>query len=184
MSKCPQYKSYKTDTDEFQQMPSIGSMQEAKHSLRIAILSVLVVLLGWKKAFKWVQLHLTCPEWIHTRLILMSFGECSPLDPCKRPNTVWELPWCFLCGLGQIGSMQEAKHWYQLQFCWFVPHPGCYECVWDIKSIQMSPATQHRTVIIDPYKTDTDEFQQNSSVDPCKMPNMVWELQYCSFGPD
>jgi hypothetical protein len=42
---------YKTDTDEFWRMQSIGSMQEAKHCLRIALM-----------LFVW-----TGPDWIHAR---------------------------------------------------------------------------------------------------------------------
>jgi hypothetical protein len=33
------------------------------------------------------------------------------------------------------------------------------ECDWDKRGVQMSPATHHMSNI-DPYKTDTDEFQQ------------------------
>ena len=44
-----------------------------------------------KERSTWVQLvHITCPVWIHTRLILMSFTKYSPLDPWKRPKPVWK----------------------------------------------------------------------------------------------
>ena len=33
------------------------------------------------------------------------------------------------------------------------------ECDWDKRGVQMSPATHHMSNI-DPYKTDTDVFQQ------------------------
>ena len=41
---------------------------------------------GMKEASKWVQLHITCPSWIHKGLILMSCSKCSPLDPWKTPK--------------------------------------------------------------------------------------------------
>jgi hypothetical protein len=58
--------------------------------------------LGVEEGVKWVQLHITCPLWIHNRLILMSFSKYSPLDPWETPKTVSKMP-CFIC-VGWVSS--------------------------------------------------------------------------------
>jgi hypothetical protein len=84
--------------------------------------------------------HHTCPLWIHTRLILMSFSKYSILDPLDRPTAVSK--W-----LGFSLSVWAGR---------FLGH---FRCVWDKSRGQMSPDTYHMS-IMDPYKTDTDELQQ------------------------
>jgi hypothetical protein len=104
------------DTDEFQQIHFIVSIEEARNWLKMAMLSVWLMwagptavgcfwyVFGILKGSKWVQLHnITCPAWIHTRLILMSFSKYSLLDPWETAKSVWKLP-CFLCNVGWASS--------------------------------------------------------------------------------
>jgi hypothetical protein len=68
--------------------------------------------------------HHTCPLWIHTRLILMSFSKYIILDPLDRPTAVSK--WlCFSLSV------------------WASPFLGHFRCVWDERRGEMSPATHH-----------------------------------------
>jgi hypothetical protein len=86
---------FKTDTDEFQQMQSIGSMEEAKNCLKMAMLSVWAwpVLLGcfgcvWDE--RSVQ---PCPATHHM----------SRMGPFKTDTDEFQQ-------IQSIGSMKEAKN--------------------------------------------------------------------------
>ena len=94
-----------------EQVQSIRSMEVAKNCLKkIAMLSVwtgpaapgFCFGCAWdERRIQMVQIHITCPVWIHTRLILMSFSKYNPSDPWDWPKTVSRKLPCFLCGLGQ-----------------------------------------------------------------------------------
>ena len=76
----------------------------------------------------------------------MSFSKYSALDPWKRPNTV--------------------SKWLDFSLSvWARPFLGHFSCVWDERIGKMSPDTHHMS-IMDPCKTDTDEFQQIQYIGP------------------
>jgi hypothetical protein len=57
--------------------------------------------------------------------------------------------------------MEEGKNCLKMAMrsVWAGPVLGCFWLVADDRMIQMSPATHHMSCM-DPYKTDTDKFQQ------------------------
>jgi hypothetical protein len=66
-----------SDTDEFQQIQSTGSMEDTKNCLKSFMFPFMQAgpvggrfrVLGMKEGPKRVQLHINCPLWIHKRLM-------------------------------------------------------------------------------------------------------------------
>jgi hypothetical protein len=82
----------KIDTDDFQLIMSLGSMEDAinfpKNDMHSERPGPFQGLLGMKELSKQVQLHIKWTVWIQIRLIVLGFSSHSPLDPWKMPKTV------------------------------------------------------------------------------------------------